>query len=372
MYGMKVKEITRAAGLTLLLILLSVTGTNAVAQVMAWGVDGPTSKKMDVRPIFALLHARGITQYRINAYLADGTDGFQVQTYREMIQLAKEYHISLKPILFTPFQEGDRTDHGKYPKGDAAALYASAYNRTYKFVSEFRNDLPDWELGNEVNLQIKDADGKRLFGKGQTAAEFDTPVMNDWAAVLRGMSDAIEKVNTEHGLHLRRALNTTSTMFGFLDFMASRGVKFEIISYHYYAHLGVNPHHFFGHRDEGGFDLFKKLASYKKAVVVNELNCAEIYDSDYENEAGKPKTETGFKNLYTTLKYFAEQTDLKIEALDIYELLDEPAKAPPENRFGLMYDLGRPKVPFFLLTQFAGGKLSADEKKLLMDRGLLP
>lgn len=342
------------------------------AQVLAWGVDGPTSRKTDVKPIFELLHARGITQYRINASLMDDTDPFQVTVYREMIRLAKLYHIDLKPILFTPFQFGDKTDKGKYPKGDEAALYTSAYNRTYKFVSEFKNDLPDWELGNEINLDIVDQNGKRLYGKGKTAVEFDVPLMNEWAAVLRGMSDAIDKVNAENGLHLRRVLNTTSTMFGFLDFMLSKGVGFEVISYHYYEHFGVNPHHYYGNKNEGGFDLFKKLAEYKRPVVFNELNCAEIYDHDYENEVGKPVTETCFKNLYVTLKYFNEQKDLKVESVDIYELLDEPSKKPPENRFGLMYDIHNPKIPLYIVTSFAGGSLSAMEKHELTERGLLP
>jgi hypothetical protein len=160
-------------------------------------------------------------------------------------------------------------------------------------------------------------------------------------------------------------------MFGFLDFMASKGVKFEVISYHYYEHFGTSPHHYYGHREEGGFDLFRRLAEYKRPVVFNELNCAEIYDSDYENEAGKPKTETCFKNLHATLKYFNEQKDLKIESVDIYELLDEPSKAPPENRFGLMYDIHHPKIPLYILTSFAGGALYPAEKRELINRGLL-
>jgi len=356
--------------IALVLFILATACTHA--QVAAWGVGGPSARKTYVKPIFELLHARGITKYRINASLVDDTDPFQVKTFREMLKLAKINHIDLQPILFTSFQYGDKTDKGRYPKGDEAALYAAAYTRTYKFVSEFKNDLPDWELGNEINLLLLDGNGKPIYGKGKTSAEFDVPLINNWAAVLRGMSDAIEKINKENNLHLRRVLNTTNTMFGFLDFMASKGVKFEVISYHYYEHSGVNPHHFYGHGDEGGFDLFKRLAEYMRPVVFNELNCAEIYDHDYENEAGKPKTEIGFKTLHDTLKYFNEQRDLKIESINIYELLDEPQKAPPENRFGLMYDIHRPKVSLSILTSFAGGTLLPEEKKQLTDRGLLP
>jgi hypothetical protein len=268
-----------------------------------------------------------------------------------------------------PLGWGDRTDAGKYPAGDRAALYQQGYTRTYNFVMNFKNDLNDWEMGNELNLLAVDAGGKKLFGHGWSAAEFDTPVMNDWAAVLKGMSDAIEKINKDHGLHLRRTLNTTSTMFGFLDFMASKGVGFDVISYHYYEHLGTNPHQAWG-GSRAAFDLFKTLASYHRPVVFNEVNCSEIYQSDYENEAGKPKTEACYKSLYATLAYLRDQKDLNIESVCVYELLDEPSKKPPENRFGLMYNLNTPKVPLYILTRFAGGALSPDEAKELTKRGL--
>jgi hypothetical protein len=60
-----------------------------------------------------------------------------------------------------------------------------------------------------------------------------------------------------------------------------------------------------------------------------------------------------------------------LESVHIYELLDEPAKPAPENRFGVMYDLSRPKVHLYLVTAFAGGTLSAAERSEITTRGLL-
>lgn len=198
------------------------------------GVDGPDGRRADLKAIFEVMRARGLTQYRVAANLARDTDPYEVQMYRDMLALAKTYGITLKPILATPFAWGDRTDGGKYPAGDWNALYQQAYSRTYTFVINFKDQINDWEMGNEINLLALDSSGKKLYGHGWTAEEFDIPVMNDWVAVLKGMSDAIDKINREHGTHLRRVLNTTSTMFGFLDFMASKGVGFDVISYHYY------------------------------------------------------------------------------------------------------------------------------------------
>jgi len=366
------RRISKAAvALSLMCGAAAFSGTPAMAVIPAWGTGGPNSRTADLNTIFQVMHARGLTQYRLNANLADDTDSYEVQMFKDMVALGKTYGITLKPILFTPFQWGDRTDGGKYPAGDQAALYLQGYNRTYSFVSNFKNDINDWEMGNEINLIARDSTGAQLYGKGWTASEFDMPSMNDWASVLLGMSDAITRINAESGTHLRRTLNTTSTMFGFLDFMASKSVLFEVISYHYYEKFGTNPHNYWG-GVKPNFDLFKQLATYNKSVVFNEVNAAEIYQAAYENQAGQPLTETGFKSLNATLNYLNQQTDANIENVCIYELLDEPAKAPPENRFGMMYDINTPKVSLYIETYFAGGTLSSAEAQELRNRGFIP
>lgn len=356
------------AALLLTLGLVASVG-NASAGPLTWGVDGPDGRRADLKAIFEVMQARGLTQYRVGANLARDTDPYEVQMYRDMLALAKTYGITLKPILAPPFAWGDRTDGGKYPAGDSNALYQQAYSRTYSFVINFKDQINDWEMGNEINLLALDSSGKKLYGRGWTAEEFDMPVMNDWAAVLKGMSDAIDKINREHGTHLRRVLNTTSTMFGFLDFMASKGVGFDVISYHYYESLNQNPNRAWGGSRQP-YNLFKKLATYGKPVVFNEVNCAEIYKPAYENEAGKPLTEACYKSLHATLSFIANQVDANVESVLIYELFDEPKKAPPENRFGLMYDLKTPKVPLYLLSRFAGKELAPHEAEELTKRGM--
>jgi hypothetical protein len=351
--------------------VIDLTTIPALAAIPAWGVGGPNANTSDLNAVFQVLQARGVTQYRVNTNLTNDTDSYEVQMFKDMVALAKTYGITLKPILYTAFTWGDRTDGGKYPAGDSSALYLQGFFRTYNFVNQFKNDINDWEMANELNLRVHDANGSPLYGKGWTASEFDTPLMNDWASVLRGMSDAIDLINSESGTHLRRTLNTTSTMFGFLDFMASKNIVFEVISYHYYEGFGTNPHVYWG-GVRPNFDLFQQLASYGKSVVFNEVNAAEIYNSTYENQAGQPVTEKGFKSINAILNYLNTQTAANIEYVGIYELLDEPAKAPPENRFGLMYDINTPKVPLYLLSYFAGGALSSAERQELVNRGFIP
>jgi hypothetical protein len=350
-------------------LVVMIAGLPGPADALDWGANGPSAKKADLEPIFKVMKARGLTRFRIGTNLTKDTEPVEAPMLRRTIALAKTYGIKLQPIIGFAFAWGDRTDGGNYPEGDRAALYKQGYNRTYEYVAQFKDEIDEWELGNELNLLALGPDGKRLFGRGGTAQEFETPVMEDWAALLRGASDAIDKINQEGGSHVRKILNTTSTMFGFLDFMAAKGVGFDLISYHYYEVLGQDPHRAWNGSNPR-FDLFKKLGSYHKHVVFNEINCGEIYKSDYGNKAGDPVTERCLKNLNDMLVAIRDQKDVVIDSVSFYEMLDEPAKKPPENRFGLMYDINTPKIALYLVSRFAGGSLSSEEAAELNKRGL--
>jgi Glycosyl hydrolase family 53 len=338
------------------------------AKALEWGLNGPASMRKDPETFFRVMKERGFTVLRWGVNLTKDNEQTGGPAFAKTNQLAKSYGIRLQPIFGFPFRWGDRTDAGLYPAGDREALYQQGYNRTYAFVRQFKDEIDQWELENEINLVALDKNGKRLFGHGMTAAEFEMPAMEDWAAVLRGASDAIDRINQESGLHLKKILNTTSTMFGFLDFMESRGVHYDLISYHYYEVLGESPHQAWNGWNPR-FDLFKKLASYRRHVLFNEVNCGEIYKPDYGNAPGDPATERCLQNLNNMLTAIRDQKDVAIDSVSIYEIVDEPAKKPPENRFGLMYDLNRPKVALYLVSRFAGGKLTPAEAAELQKRG---
>lgn len=360
--------LARKSGLSLL-VLAAAAMISFSANALEWGTNGPSAIRSNLGPAFKVMKERGLTQFRIGVNLTKDTEPTEAPMLRRAIAEAKAHGITLHPVFGFAFRWGDRTDAGNYPKGDRDALYRQGFNRTYGFVNQFKHDIKDWELENEINLIAHGPDGKRLFGSGGTAEEFEKPVMEDWAAVLRGASDAIDKINKENGLHLRKVLNTTSTMFGFLDFMAARGVGFDVISYHYYEVLGENPNRAWNGRNPR-FNLFKKLATYKRPVIFNEINCGEIYKPDYGNKPGDHMTERCLKSLNDTLTALRDQKDVVVESISIYELLDEPSKAPPENRFGLMYDLKTPKIAMYLVSRFAGAPLAPEEAAELEKRGL--
>jgi hypothetical protein len=302
--------------------------------------------------VFALLQAKHLNRYRFDVMLANDTAVTAPVRMQSLIAAGKKYGIRLEPELALPFSWGDRTDGGLYPAGDSAALYSQGFNRTYAFVSQFANDVQDWELQNELNLLARDASGNMLFGKGWTAAEFDQPLMNDWASVLHGMSDAIDRVMADKNVALRRIVGTTSTMFGYLDFMLSKGVKIDVVGYHYYEHLGADPNNYWG-GTQPNFNLFTKLNSYGKPVYVNEFNCAEIYDASYTNVARSASMNACNTNLQQMLTAFTGQAVANIEALQVYELLDETQNSGAEAHFGFLYDMATSKPMLDTLSTFA-------------------
>ncbi len=301
--------------------------------------------------IFQVMRANGLKRMRVSVGLAYDTDPFIAGSLRALVDAAKTYGVQIEPVLQVPFTWGDRTDHGAYPAGDAAALYQQGYNRVLNFVQQF-TDIPDWELENEVNLLVTDSGGTPLFGKGMTAAEFNVPLMQDWASVLRGMSDGIDRINATKGTRLRRIVGTTSSMFGYIDFMVGQGVKVDVLGYHYYEHAGVDPTAYWL-ANGSTFDLFAKLGSYNRPVDVNEVNCAEIYDTAFVNASTSTSMGICNGNLSTILRTFSTQTKADVEWLLVYEMLDEPSKAAPESRFGVMFDLDTPKPLLAALASYA-------------------
>jgi hypothetical protein len=157
--------------------------------------------------------------------------------------------------------------------------------------------------------------------------------------------------------------------FGFLTFMQQKGVLFDVVGFHVYPN--ANNASLLSDTWWGPGGPLAQLAKFAKPVHINEFNCGEIYTSGYENQEGSPVTETCLQSLDKHLTDVKKQNIVNLESVHLYEIRDSAQLAVPENRFGLMYDLTRPKVHLYLVTAFAGGTLSAAERYEITRRGLL-
>jgi len=338
----------------------------AMAHSLTWGVCAhPLGKKEpwnDPETEIATLARYGLTTYRFDIPLTDDRSD-AVAEVEKLVQLADKYHITLHPILYVPFTYGDNvTDSGKYPATDEG-LEQQGYQRVYPFVLKFASKISDWELENELNLlpDIK-------TGNGLSVKDYNTPKGRQWAAVLRGMARAVHDAGKAAGASVGTVVDTTYVYFSFIEYLEQQGVSIDKLAYHYYYPGDVNPHQI-SSPDGVTVDLFLAMKRFGKPVIINEFNAAEIYSPHNE---GKPYNDAkALAGLKKHIGYILAQREANLEGVEYYELYNEPAKDIVESNFGLMKDAHQARIQMLLAAFYAGGKLSPEEKRILLSSGLL-
>lgn len=336
---------------------------------IVWGVNIHSGGK-DPANVAEKIYERGLRTVRMDLW---GNDAKYLVRFRDAAQAMTAKGITIETVVYTKFS-GGQPRHAEYD-ANLADVEQAAFKETKPQIEKAHDLVLDFEMQNEISLYkgIKTAGAT-----GLNENDFDTPAGRLQAAVLRGMSKAIDEVRRETGKPLRIILGTTDRCYGFLLFMQAQGVLFDVIGYHIYPwepHKPLDSDPWFG---AGG--PLGQLARFNKPIRINEFNAGEIYSGvpsnptkpNYENKEGDAVTETGYKSLDKHLKEIMNQTSAEIEAVLFYEIWDEPRKSAPENRFGLYYDesLTQPKISLFLASSFAGGMLSRTEKEELIKRGI--
>jgi hypothetical protein len=319
------------------------------------------------------LAARNLKRVRMDFYPGDST--YESKTKAALAQLTA-HQIKAEGILNTSYSPAN--PNGQTCNADLVQAEQGAYGEATAQLKQMQADgitavVSDIELMNETDL----SHGIQVQGTtGQQASDFDTPCGRLQAANSRGMSRAIVDFRKSAGLPTRIILGTTSRHWGFLSFMESQGVTFDVVGYHIYPWYGNAPldsDPWFG---AGG--PLGQLALFKRPVHVNEFNCGEIYmpsttndGSQYDDTTGSPSSETCWKSVAKHMSELANQSVADVESIIYYEALNEPTKSPPEDHFGLMFDLSTPKIGLYLASAFAGGSLSSVESGAITSRGLL-
>ena len=331
-----------------------------------WGVNIHRGGD-DPQNMANVLSERNLKYVRMDFW---GSDPTSLTQFITAAQIMNAKNIKVQAIVFSVFSAG-QSRNGDY-SANLVEVERTAYNNTKPQIESVKNLVSEFELQNEIplypNMAVSGA-------TGQNTLDYDTPAGRLQAAVLRGMSRAIDDVRKASNLSFRIILGTVDRRFGFLSYMLQQGVIFDITGYHIY------PSRYDGALDEniwfGQGGPLGQLAKFNRPIHINEFNSAEIYQGTanhagaaYENVIGKPVTELGFESLYTHLNEIVKQKVAKVEAVYFYEINDNTTKTAPENRFGLYFDnsLQQPKISLYIATAFAGGKLSEIEKDSLIKR----
>lgn len=345
--------------------LPAVSATNAIQ----WGVN-IHSGGSDPERLADRLAERNLKCVRMDLW---GNDAKYLAKFRNAAAYLNAKGITIEAVVYSKFSAGQPRHQDL--NADLAEVEKSAYESTKPQIEKTMDVMHDYELQNEISLY---KNIRTPGATGQKAEDYDTPCGRLQAAVLRGMSKAIDDVRKASGQRLRIILGTTDRSFGLLSYMQQKGVLFDVVGYHIYPweqHKPLDQDPWFG---AGG--PLTQLAQFKRPLRINEFNAGEICSggpsyptkSNYENQSGKPITEAGYRSVDKHLKEIVGQTEANVEAVLFYEIWDETRKPIPENRFGLYYDemMQQPKVSLLIAASFAGGVLSSAEKDELLKRGL--
>jgi len=246
-----------------------------------------------------------------------------------------------------------------------SAVETSSYNQTSQMVTAMKDIVHDFEVFNEAQLFQWFTNEVPWNSAGTSTTPYQgKPCVASVMAATRGAARAIRDQGQ------RAIVGVIGKDFGWLYFLQQNNVVWDVTGYHIYPHYGdasLASDPWFGTNGP-----LYQLSLLGKAITINEFNCGEIYDSDYENTAGQPKTEACLSSVNKHLMEIRNWSGSQpIQSVVTYEFLDEPSKAAPENRFGLLYTITNPKIELYLVTAYAGGNLTSTEQSTITSRGLL-
>lgn len=305
---MRVLQLALVAGLLTLLALPAPARSD-----LLWGVNGhPFTAYPGIshQQQLELVKDLGLRSYRVNISVPS-----QAPMLAKLVAAAKPLGIDILPV-FTPALS--------LKAESAEQLYARAYKMAVALVSQFKNDIRVWELGNELeNYAIIKACEMRDNGEqyncnwgpagGVSPLDYYGPRWAKVSAVLKGLSEGTMSVDPS----IRKAIGTAGWgHLGAFERMQQDGIKWDISVWHSYGQ---------------DFEwAFKTLVKYNRPIWVTEFNNPEGSKSSEDEQA------RGLEKQIKRLRFL--QNTYNVEAAHIYELLDEPYWAPDyEAYMGLVH-----------------------------------
>lgn len=296
--------------LTILPAAASATPPPSRAQP-TWGVNGhPLTAYPGVSfdEQLELVRSLGLTSYRVNI-----SDASRLHALIGMAHAARAKGVDLLPVI-TPALDLAATS--------AEELYRRSYELAVALVTPLKHLVRVWELGNELeNFAILKAcemreDGSRYdcaWGPagGVGVLDYHPGRWKKVSAVLKGLSDGVVSVDPT----IRKAIGTAGWgHLGAFERMRRDGIAWDISVWHIY---GEDPEW-----------ALKTLSGFGRPIWITELNHPHGSTESEQAQAD------GLQRMMKRLQ--ALSATYRIEAVHIYELLDEPYWFPSsEGAMGL-------------------------------------
>lgn len=342
-----IRRCIRCALIVLAAVLTFLLSLDAQAGLI-WGANGHplvSYPGTTINEQLDLLKDLGVTSYRVDVGEPNPSTLTRLSA---LVTEGKKRGIQILPVLVFPKDLSGETEQ---------SLYKIGYDRARAYASRFKNDIRVWELGNEQETYAlirpcEHRDNGELYSCTWGDAGGDTPL--DYVAaryealrgLLRGLTDGVHSVDP----NLRAALGSAGWWhWGVLTRLHHDGIAWDITVWHWYA---SDPDKTQNTR------ALQVIAQFGRPIWITELN--EPYKPANWDEAQA-------SGLRTTLSWFVTMAPrYGIEAIHIYELLDEPYWAPGlEAYLGLVHVnknsqgrwiLGDPKPAYFVVKSVIGAQ----------------
>jgi hypothetical protein len=291
-----------------LMFFVALFQSSARADDLIWGVNGhPFTAYPGIEYDAQLDEIRdlGLTTYRVNISSLDQSDRLA-----KLLSLAKPRGIRILPVLTPPVDLAGSPPETIYSQAKAFAAY---------FVSRFKSEIKVWELGNELEVfaiikacEMRD-DGTQYncaWGPagGVWPLDYYGPRWAKSSAALKGLSDGTQTADPT----ALKAMGTAGWgHVGAFARMKADGIEWDISVWHMY---GEDPEW-----------AFKAIAEFGKPIWVTELN------HPHGSQRGRLEQAQGLQRSMARLREL--RGTYRVEAAQLYELLDEPYWAPSFEAF---------------------------------------
>jgi Ca2+-binding RTX toxin-like protein len=262
-----------------------------------WGVNVHQSYGLSMAQQLDLASTIGLTSLRIDVYDARPET---IAWLSALVTEAGSRGISILPVIV--------------PAAAACTSEAAARAWGLDVGSTLAAALPSltWEAGNELDqFTVKPGTS------GQSPSDYDDAGYSIARGAITGLVDGIHSADPG----ARVAVGIAGIDFGFLQRLATDGVKWDITSEHYYVAPGATD------VAAGADSLFATLAQFHRPILMTEFN-------QQQGSLLSPSEQTAtLVTMMDAMTALAPKYD--IIGGYLYELLDEPRLGPAEAHYGL-------------------------------------
>lgn len=227
----------------------------------------------------------------------------QLARLSSIMTAARAADVTVQVCVTLPFGS-NRTDNGAFPDTPSGR-----YTQGYSLVTDMLFSMPYMPIAIEIENEVPIKAGM-LYTAGQTVTEYETPIFNAWADLMRGEYDAIRRA----ALSVPIIVGTTNRNYAFIPWIISKGVNPDIVGYHMYQRTGQDLANWQIRSNEPTPILspnwHQAMIAYGKPITVNELN----------GHQDEPLTTIGAAGAKTLADVLASPAP--IQSIYIYELFE--------------------------------------------------